>query len=86
MQGWTGKLVEINLREGATRKDDILPPRLMNEPVPSGPAEGHKAFISKKDFEQCLDGYYELRGWNRNGEPTAETVKRLRIGALVGRK
>ena len=73
----------FNLRKGATRKDDVLPPRLMNESVPSGPAKGHKAFISKRDFEQCLDRYYELRGWNRNGEPTPETVKRLGLKALM---
>lgn len=76
----------FNIREGATRKDDILPPRLMNEPVPSGPAKGHKAFISKRDFEQCLDRYYELRGWNRNGEPTSETVKKLGIETLMKQK
>ncbi len=71
----------FNIREGATRKDDVLPSRLMNEPVPSGPAKDHKAFINRRDFEQCLDRYYELRGWDKNGEPTSETMKRLGIGA-----
>jgi aldehyde:ferredoxin oxidoreductase len=73
----------FNVREGAARKDDVLSPRLMNDPVPTGPAKGHKAFVSKEDFEQCLDRYYELRGWNTNGEPTAQTVKRLRIATLM---
>lgn len=72
----------FNMREGATRKYDSLPSRLMNESVPSGPAEGYKAFISKGDFEQCLDRYYELRGWNRNGEPIPDTLKRLGIKDL----
>jgi aldehyde:ferredoxin oxidoreductase len=73
----------FNLREGATKRDDILPPRLMKEPVPSGPAKGHKAFTSKRDFKQCLDRYYELRGWNREGEPTLQTIERLGIERLL---
>jgi aldehyde:ferredoxin oxidoreductase len=76
----------FNMREGATRKHDALPSRLMNESVPSGPAEGHKAFTSKEDFEQCLNRYYELRGWNWNGEPTSETLKRLEIEEIVVRR
>lgn len=73
----------FNVREGATRKDDSLPPRLMNEPVPSGPAKGRRAFISKEDFEQCLNRYYRLRGWKKNGKPTLKTVERLGIEMLM---
>jgi aldehyde:ferredoxin oxidoreductase len=30
-----------------------------------------------------LDEYYELRGWDGNGVPEAETVKRLEIDDFV---
>jgi len=73
----------FNIREGATRKDDSLPPRLMNESVPSGPAKDRRVFISKEDFEQCLDRYYRLRGWKKNGEPTLKTVERPGIEMLT---
>jgi aldehyde:ferredoxin oxidoreductase len=69
----------FNVREGFSREDDKLPPRLMNEPTPKGPPAGCKAFVSKEDFEMCLDEYYSLRGWDRNGKPTSETLIRLNL-------
>ncbi len=29
------------------------------------------------DFEGMLDRYYDLRGWTRDGLPTAETLARV---------
>lgn len=69
----------FNVRDGFSRKDDKLPPRLMNEPTPRGPPAGCKAFISNEDFEMCLDKYYSLRGWDRNGKPTHETLLKLNL-------
>jgi len=69
----------FNVRDGFSRKDDKLPPRLMNEPTPKGPPAGYKAFISNEDFEKCLDKYYSLRDWDRNGKPTNETLLRLNL-------
>ena len=69
----------FNVRDGFSRKDDKLPPRLLNEPMPKGPPAGCKAFISIEDFERCLDKYYRLRGWDRNGKPTYETLTRLNL-------
>jgi aldehyde:ferredoxin oxidoreductase len=67
----------FNVREGLSRKDDRLPPRQMNEPTPKGKAKGCKAFISKEDFEKCVDKYYRLRRWNKNGKPTYKTLVKL---------
>jgi aldehyde:ferredoxin oxidoreductase len=67
----------FNVREGFTRKDDTLQPRQMDEPTPKGKAAGYKAFISKEDFENCLDKYYSLRGWDKNGKPTYKTLVKL---------
>jgi len=38
-------------------------------------ARGKK--INREKFDRMLDEYYELHGWNRNGEPQASTLKKL---------
>lgn len=63
---------QFNLAAGLTRADDTLPPRLLNDPAPSGTAKGRVC-----ELTTMLDEYYELRGWNQQGVPTAETVSRL---------
>jgi aldehyde:ferredoxin oxidoreductase len=57
------------------RKEDTLPPRIMDEPSPAGPAKGK--VITSKILNKMLDEYYALRGWDQNGIPTEETLKRL---------
>lgn len=65
----------INYRRGITRKDDQPPIRVFKDPVPNGPFKGKN--IDKKDFQKLLDLYYELRGWDKNGIPTYETLKKF---------
>ena len=72
----------FNIREGASRKDDTLPQRFW-EPQTHGPREGMTAYISKEDFEASLNKFYELRGWDSNGQPTAETIEMLGLTDLV---
>lgn len=63
----------FNVREGATRKDDLLPWRLMHEPVPSGPNSGK--LTSPEELDMMLDQYYELHGWDKaTAHPTPETL------------
>ncbi|MFC2152665.1 aldehyde ferredoxin oxidoreductase family protein [Bacteroidota bacterium] len=62
----------FNLREGLTRKDDSLPPRLLNEVFESGHSKGIKV-----NLEPLLDKYYALRGWDNNGIPSNEKLKEL---------
>ena len=62
-----------NLREGLTRADDTVPPRIMNDPIPSGVSKG--AHVTKEDVDILLDGYYEARGWTLSGVPKAEKLK-----------
>lgn len=71
----------FNLREGFTRADDTLPRRFMEEPLPSGPSKGHR--IGADDLNKMLDRYYELRGWDGEGRPTAETLERLGLALIV---
>ena len=65
----------INVRHGISRKDDTLPYRVMNEPIPDGPARGR--YCSKENLDAMLDKYYALRGWDRNGIPTPEKLIEL---------
>jgi aldehyde:ferredoxin oxidoreductase len=63
---------QFNLRAGFTKADDTLPPRLLKEAAKTGPQKGQVNHLA-----EMLPKYYTVRGWDANGVPTAETVKRL---------
>jgi aldehyde:ferredoxin oxidoreductase len=63
---------DFNLRAGFTRKDDMLPKRLMTEAAKTGPAKGVVSGLDK-----MLPIYYEVRGWDEEGRIKPETRKRL---------
>jgi aldehyde:ferredoxin oxidoreductase len=65
----------INVGRGVSRKHDVLPYRVMNEPIPDGPAEGR--YCSESDLDALLDSYYELRGWTPDGVPTQGKLAEL---------
>jgi len=65
----------FNGREGFSRKDDTFPKRLMTEPIKAGASAGQ--LISQADLDAMLDEYYEARGWDKNGTPTATKLKEL---------
>jgi aldehyde:ferredoxin oxidoreductase len=73
----------FNCREGMSRKDDTLPYRVAHEPIPEGPAKG-KYFPVEK-LEPALDYYYSLRGWDKEGIPTPDTLKRLGLEFVASR-
>jgi len=62
----------FNIAAGVEK--DTLPPRLLYEKLPSGPAAGRVA-----QLDVMLGEYYELRGWDSNGVPTAEKNAELGI-------
>ena len=63
----------MNCREGISRKDDTLPDRLLNE--------SREDDLKKRTvpLEKMLDKYYKLRGYDANGIPTVDTLKKLGI-------
>lgn len=72
----------FNIREGFTRKDDHLPWKVMNVPVPDeGPAKGQ--YIRQEELDLMLDDYYEVRGWTKDGIPTIEKLKELGLEELL---
>ncbi len=64
-------------REGITRKDDYLPDLYYDQPIPDGPTKGIR--IDRDKFEQLLDEYYSLHGWDENGVVPEKRVKELEI-------
>ena len=66
----------FNGREGMGKKDDFPPRRLLEEPISTGPALGE--CLDKGSYEQMLDEYYRLRGWDsETGIPTNEKQREL---------
>ncbi len=57
----------FGVREGIGRKDDMLPRRFMEEPLPEGGSQG--SVIKKEELDKMLDEYYSLRGWSTEGKP-----------------
>ncbi|MBC8466520.1 MAG: aldehyde ferredoxin oxidoreductase family protein [Deltaproteobacteria bacterium] len=69
----------FNVREGCTRADDTLPKRLLEDPLPDGPAQGQVV-----NLDPLLDAYYEFRGWDKaTGRPTAAKLKELGLADLI---
>ncbi|MEN9888202.1 MAG: putative oxidoreductase YdhV, partial [Pseudomonadota bacterium] len=63
---------EFNNAAGFTKADDTLPKRLLTEAAKTGPGKG---VVSK--LPEMLPKYYEVRGWDSEGRPTAQTKQRL---------
>lgn len=63
-----------NLESGLSKADDTLPPRLLNEPIPQGPAKGKVV-----ELDTMLSEYYKLRGWDESGVPSAEKKAELSL-------
>ena len=73
----------INLREGMSRKDDTLPWKVMNVPIPDdGPAKG--AVVTQDELDLMLDDYYDSRGWTLEGVPKTAKLKELGMVELKG--
>ncbi len=68
----------FNIREGFDRKDDTLPRRMFTEPLRGGVRDGE--VIRKPDA--IIDQYYDVRGWDRNGIPTRQTLAGLGLEAM----
>ncbi|MGD0237962.1 MAG: aldehyde ferredoxin oxidoreductase C-terminal domain-containing protein, partial [Syntrophorhabdales bacterium] len=65
----------FNVREGLSRKDDVLPYRLLKEPKPDGPTKGVVV-----PLEQLKDSFYKAMGYDpATGNPTEAVLKRLGV-------
>jgi len=59
-------------RAGFDRKQDSLPPRLTQTPMPEGPAKGMVCHL-----DDMLDEYYRIRRWDNEGVVTDDKLKEL---------
>ena len=65
----------FNNREGIDRKDDTLPKRYFDDPMPLKLSKGHH--IDRKEFDDMLTRYYKLRNWTNEGIVKRKRVKEL---------
>jgi aldehyde:ferredoxin oxidoreductase len=72
----------FNIREGFTRKDDHLPPKIMSTPIPDDTVS-KGSYITQKELDFMLDDYYISRGWTKEGIPTLEKLKKLGLDDLI---
>ena len=61
---------KFNIAAGVEK--DTLPPRLLREHLPEGPAKG-----KVNDLYTMLAEYYQVRGWDAEGVPTPDKEKEL---------
>jgi len=83
----TGERINVigrlfNIREGFTRKDDNMPPKVMSTPIPDNTVS-KGSYVSQKELDFMLDDYYAQRGWTKEGVPTVEKLKELALDDLA---
>ncbi|MBU2601503.1 MAG: aldehyde ferredoxin oxidoreductase family protein [Actinobacteria bacterium] len=64
----------FNLKQGWTSDDDYVPAAIHNPLEDSGKA------LAPEVFEAMKKDYYQLRGWDEAGRPTAALIADLRLG------
>jgi aldehyde:ferredoxin oxidoreductase len=68
----------FNIREGWSRQDDALPPRTLQEALPTGIAAG--VGLTQEELNYMIAGYYRARGWNEDG--SVPDAKLAELGLL----
>ena len=69
-----------NIMHGMSRKDDYPPERFFEEPNQRGLPFMRGRKLDREKYEEMLNEYYRQHGWDENGIPKEETLKRLGIG------
>ena len=68
----------INVRDGITKKDDILPKKMT-----IAAKEGGRKGKAPLPHNKALEEYYKLRAWDKNGIPTKESLTRLGLDEYI---
>ncbi len=71
----------FNVREGMGHEQDVLPHRVMHEPVPEGMHKG--MHCPPEELQSMLSQYYALRGWTAQGVPTRERLEQLGLASVA---
>lgn len=76
----------FNIREGFKRDDpykgDVLVDRYHDEPARRGAPDVIGATIDREKFKKMRAQFYQHQGWDEDGLPTPETLKRLGLDNL----
>ena len=68
----------FNIREGFSKKHDILPKRFLETPLQDGPSKGKVVPLN-----DLIDEYYKVRNWDENGNPTDNLLEKLSLKRLI---
>ncbi len=68
----------FNIRQGWTRADDTLPPRVLDSD-----GDGPPTRLSRPWLETMIAAYYDVRGWEEDGSISPAHLERIGLGALV---
>jgi len=67
------------VRQGITRKQEVYPWRLTNEPIPDGPYKG-RTCPPQEETKKYMDYFFKIMGYDpETGAPTRETLERLNL-------
>ena len=66
------------VKRGISRKDDILPARILTHRLTSGGTRGNLFHLGA-----MLNEYYSVRGWDENGIPTGEKLIELGLEECI---
>jgi aldehyde:ferredoxin oxidoreductase len=67
----------FNVREGWTRLEDTLPPRVLD------PDEGVPTRLSRPWLDRMIAAYYDVRGWDEDGLIPAHHLNRIGLRDLI---
>jgi len=69
----------INIKQGATPKDDTLSHRMIKQPLKEGATKGQVV-----NLKPMLKEYYQLRDWDlKTGKPTKEKLEELGLDFVI---
>ena len=67
----------FNIREGWQREDDTLPPRVLEEKLSTGVAQG--VGLTPDELDMMIASYYKARGWTPDGLIPDAKLRELQI-------
>jgi aldehyde:ferredoxin oxidoreductase len=70
-----------NIREGITADQDTLPERFFTDPITVGRWSNY--FIDKAKFQEMIQTYYAMMGWDESGNPRYSTLLTNRLEWVV---